>query len=1043
MANLSFYTDESKNFHVIELAENHTVHKKRYQTFQTQKFTTEAAALAYFNQLQTEFEHEKFKKNPIRQTVLPAQFASDELIVKTFDTILQNEDILSVAPFLAKLDAKQSITFRTALKAFRKSYNESVDDERVWITKGSDLQLGIIDLAGLGVMTKSEIKSWSSLFVLLQSNQLSFVHAVIAQTKPSWLGEFIFERNLKEEWRSFDYDNLRALETQGFIRFNAENTVKSLSDISFWEYKSCAEKTILFDDPLSYGRDIPLLFDYPGNYANKIEPPIEGKKNEKTWVKIFLKLIADGKLDRFTALHKSFENQLKNWNNNQLQFFRQLIEALQPTPSELIQLQPQLFALLPVSNKIIGNFAVKEIRKIAFEPHFDKAEFVSWTSAIINNFEMKTSTKMILGIFEKYAKTNPELLPEILRSTVDVFMISDYELQHKAAGLVKKYANKNHSEITAGLYQYKPQMVGDIYAGLAFLFEDFDAEPELNPAEDWPANSVDEIAQKTPIKPIENWNDFLYAIGNAVNSGNPIDMEMVINAFLTKRHLLPPTYKKDLEIYRKPMGDTWKGSVGYFDLTFLLNVIFHDDIANLPFGKDYTDNKLLAIRKHIVAYSFAHYKKNYHLPLLSFPTHEPCFVDANVLIKRIMAYEKQRVKINPYDWMIALNRMDREADSETDKLLEQLPEAYRMMIQILIERDDEKASDYTQKMISKFKMGAKNSVLDTVALWVGKYLKGAERVLDPMIYDHQYVNGKSLFDAALMVSRLRFRDGKPADIGNFHQNIAFAEKNFEPDLSYQNITYQYKEYGSTQWKSAVKTEFHADFPKANTLHYFYYAYPIGKSKTRFDHYFDYAYDYGGGMDVYDLKTALSLMPYFPEPVFAGAFNSEYRTSGKFSEVNSTEMLRTMLEPHFQFGHFSLWYLACSQFADKKEVRLFSTEVLIHHLESDKLSIDALMQRIEILHQGKYGSIQRFIDNLNMLRDISDKHNAGLSEIIEKLLIDFSKEDKPPTNTKKILELLFDAKSKLKRQITPELRPILTKWQSNATLKKMADNLLKL
>ncbi len=1040
MEHTQFY--KNKNGYTIALERKDTyVLYTSFSNFIRYDFENEVDAISFFKSKEKEIIGEGAKKVTITSVTLPTQFNSFEEAKECFNQILEKEALFTVFDFLKLIDKNIKAQFVKELKILRKFYDEYIDtDKNLWKRRGSDIQIDSIALAALALMNKTDVKPWTEVYSLLREVQFSYIEKVLDYFKPNWLNDFILERTLKSQWGKIQYQQLLYLEGKGYLHFNPELVVATISDISFWDFEAVTDVKYLFENKMVYQRDIPLLFEYPTNFHNYTTLHVEGQKQQKAWEVVILTLVSHGKLDRLFVIEKCIEIQTKNWNNGQLSFFRSLLENLKPTPSELMQFHNQLFLLLPISNKTVYNFGVKLIKRIAFEDAFNKEEFIDWTSSIMSNYDAKTSIISILQIFEKYAKQHPNLQSILLQKTAEVFIINDYEVQQRASNLLVKYAQNADSALIEVLSAYRDQMLGSISIDLAFLMGDKAVIEPLSDEVD-EEQSINLDFKKIP--DFDNWDDIFYAIGNAVNSDNPIDFELVLNAFLTKKNLFPTDFPTKLKIYQKPINDNYKGKAARYDLTVLLNLIMNNGASKVNFSDDDTSNKLLSIRKHLIEYIFATYNARDNVSLLSMPTHYPYFIEANVLLERIVNYETKKLKINQYDLMIAINRMIQKFDSKSTDLVNKLSDKYRQLFQILLEENDDVAFEKASALMSQNSLHGNRNVFQKALKFVAQQNKKLEKVIDDKTLNHFEISDKSYLDCVIMTSRLRlpFHKFEVLDT-TIYKNIPFASASCEAKLTNETVVYTYVDYDK-KTRYDEKIELVSNFSSATDKTYFYYSYNIKNPKTKFTDYWEYAYNYAEALSVYDVKTYFGLMPIFTEPIFASLYTNEYRRASFFSEITSAEVLKFMLQPFFKIGYFSNWFLVCSQLADKKEVRLLSTEVLLHLIEKKQLNSEAFTQKIIELHQSKYATIQRYIENLSMLKNVSSLHNNFLLYTIEQLLLAFSLEEKVPTNTKKLVEILYDLKVKSNGTLSNELKVSLEKWKQNTTLKKLIDNLLKL
>ena len=86
----------------------------------------------------------------------------------------------------------------------------------------------------------------------------------------------------------------------------------------------------------------------------------------------------------------------------------------------------------------------------------------------------------------------------------------------------------------------------------------------------------------------------------------------------------------------------------------------------------------------LVKLAFNRIKDYNTLPLLSTPTHRPAWIDPSVLVSRLSAYQKKRIKPDSLDFQIALSRVALDDTEEAVRLTEQeLAGEYRELLLFL------------------------------------------------------------------------------------------------------------------------------------------------------------------------------------------------------------------------------------------------------------------------------------------------------------------------------------------------------------------------
>ncbi len=218
-----------------------------------------------------------------------------------------------------------------------------------------------------------------------------------------------------------------------------------------------------------------------------------------------------------------------------------------------------------------------------------------------------------------------------------------------------------------------------------------------------------------------------------------------------------------------------------------------------------------------------------------------------------------------------------------------------------------------------------------------------------------------------------------------------------------------------------------EFQRENTV--FYYSNDIFKKKEN-DTYISF--------DKYDVRIYESLMPQYTESLLLTLIHI-----GHFSNTESaTGALTLMHNPSFPVLQYASFFMACTSFAENKMVRALTAEVLIVHIDNSSLDILQLSQQLAYLINKQWGAIQRLLDVIVVIKDISHKHNLALHQLLESMLIDIAQYDEIPKNTKKVMEIWYDILNKTKLKPSKVAIQSFEKWKTNGTLKKIVSDITK-
>jgi predicted DNA-binding WGR domain protein len=151
----------------------------------------------------------------------------------------------------------------------------------------------------------------------------------------------------------------------------------------------------------------------------------------------------------------------------------------------------------------------------------------------------------------------------------------------------------------------------------------------------------------------------------------------------------------------------------------------------------------------------------------------------------------------------------------------------------------------------------------------------------------------------------------------------------------------------------------------------------------------------------------------------------------------------MFEVGFIVRPIHTLFLTMETMSAQKESRDIATEVFIHLIQNQAIDIELLGQYMGKLLSQNYASLQRPLDVLASIKDVSGLHNIALKTIYEGIFVAIFNEKEIPKNTKKLLEDYFDVLIKTKQKPDESLLQNLRFWADNATLKKIAKSVLDL
>ena len=505
------------------------------------------------------------------------------------------------------------------------------------------------------------------------------------------------------------FEMLLALYKEGLIPFNEEIFVKRMYAMEYHRTQEELVVQLLSQNPELATRVIPHTPAYI-NYA--ISSNLE-------WQKVFAKLCKEGYFPDRNFITKFIEVLLNPWKKNVLDMYCRWIEGLSPTQEEIIKNQHTLFALLTLDKSSLINFTMKLIAQISTHPDFDFPAFT-------DNFPLcftvpKIAKSQLIGIeilekhYQKQAPTNPDYREQL----AVLFTVPDAQLQEKVANLLTIYFNhEGLPEVIAPYCDYLKGKAQDLLATLSPLDS---STPSAS--SDWSALSENTQTARaahtlTPILYPLTPNESLFLLGDCLREPAAHTIDVFLEGLITLQDNFPADWAKSLSPYIKQLTKRIGKEI---PTDMILLGVLRALIDKRPLALDpkcnYTWEELCKKRKKLSEKEFEAYTQDYylgnarevlpflfrkgqmvidsillhcHLPLLSTPTHLPFYIEAEVLVDKLLQYEAQDVQPDIDDLIVACNRLlFREVSAAAKEKARQLKGVYAPAIQYYLGLTDE------------------------------------------------------------------------------------------------------------------------------------------------------------------------------------------------------------------------------------------------------------------------------------------------------------------------------------------------------------------
>ena len=509
--------------------------------------------------------------------------------------------------------------------------------------------------------------------------------------------------------RSFSIEILLALYTEGMIPFNEEIFVKNLYDIEYSRTQEAKAAEVLLQYPELATRVIPHTAKYI-DYV--ISSSLE-------WQKVFTLLCKKNYFPDKSFITSFIEVLLNPWKKNVLDMYCRWIEGFTPTEEELLPSQHTLFALLTLDKSSLINFAMKCIAQISTHPDFDFQAFADNFALCFTVSKIAKSQLIGVEILEKYYQKQAPTHPDYREQLAVLFTVPDVKLQEKVASLLTTYFN--HEGLPEIIAPYRDYLKGKAQDLLATLSQSESSNPSENP--DLSDSQLQKIActahTLTPITYPLKPEDLLFLLGDCLREPAAHTIDVFLEGLITLQDNFPADWAKSLSPYIKQL--TKRVDKEEIPTDIVLLGVLRALIDQRPLALDpkcsYTWEELTQKRKklsekELEAYTLDYYLGNArqvlpflfrkgqmvidfilqhcHLPLLSTPTHLPFYIEAEVLMDKLLQYETQGKAPDLDDLIVACNRLlFKEVSAAAKEKARQLKGVYAPAIQYYLGLTDE------------------------------------------------------------------------------------------------------------------------------------------------------------------------------------------------------------------------------------------------------------------------------------------------------------------------------------------------------------------
>ena len=558
-------------------------------------------------------------------------------------------------------------------------------------------------------------------FVIFRYRYMLPVIEYYEQFPPDAYIKKILEDRYTKEYNGLSFGFQWYFYKKGWIPFEEERFVRNLLEVDQMDNRSVtADAQFLFQYPEAIEKVLLQLYRIETKVLDlsKWESDDTLRKTNSCgsakvtsyWDEVFELLVHYGYSIPRGFVGQLLESLLNQWKKPHLDWHCRLLKWLAPTKAELLTHQQTLFAVLGTGVGSVVKTIMEYIATIAADPLFD---FTSFVQQFPLAFTVEKQPKALLQGVEILAKGFKKHAPTDLsyrEQLAVLFTQPDVKLQEAVAELLATYfADEGLAEVVA---PYKDYLKGKAQELLVTLSPSENSE-----------NSQTACAARTltPITHNLTPEKLLFFLGDCIREKSAATIDVFFDALVRLQDQIPVDYPEQVKPYLKQLlAREW--SMGTMPLLYLfldswsnqsIEPLIYDidkewkEIRRLYKEEKYSQadklDKLRVIHYgankaketfpylfHKITHTLKKLKEKDTLPFLATPTHEPFYIEAEVLMDKLLQYEAQGKAPDLDDLIVACNRLlFWEVSAAAKEKAQQLKGDYAPAIQYYLGLTDE------------------------------------------------------------------------------------------------------------------------------------------------------------------------------------------------------------------------------------------------------------------------------------------------------------------------------------------------------------------
>ena len=402
------------------------------------------------------------------------------------------------------------------------------------------------------------------------------------------------------------------------------------------------------------------------------------------WTEVFTILIEEGYPISKDFVQQLYASLLNPWKKPHLDWHCRLLRLFNPSEEEVLAAQHTLFAVLGTGIASVIKFAMEQIATIAQHPAFDKDGFVSQLPLCFTVPKQPKTLLLGLDLLTQCFKAKHPTDLAYREQLVVLFTQPDVKVQEKVAELLTTYFNQEGlPEIIA---PYRDYLKGKAQEFLQSL-------PSPNSSENsqiaYAARTSQIVCATRTLTPISyplTPENLLFLLGDCIREKSAATIDVFFESLIQLQNEIPKNYAKQLKPYIQQLRKKNLGTEAPIETILLAFLYCFTENKDLVFNPKYTygweecrelKKKLSeeAFKEYYIFYSLLSPAKQLPylfqkakttlkrlqqkstLPLLSTPTHEPFYIEAEILVDKLLQYEAQGENPDLDDLIVACNRL--------------------------------------------------------------------------------------------------------------------------------------------------------------------------------------------------------------------------------------------------------------------------------------------------------------------------------------------------------------------------------------------------